>query len=51
MKKALSILLCLCLVCGLLAGCGQTPAETPEETPADAAPEDAAAGRCGPRGG
>ena len=42
MKKALSILLCLCLVCGLLAGCGQTPAETPEETPADAAPEDAA---------
>lgn len=42
MKKALSILLCLCLVCGLLAGCGQTPAETPEETPADAAPEGAA---------
>lgn len=51
MKKALSILLCLCLVCGLLAGCGQTPAETPEETPGGRGSGGCRAGRCGPRGG
>ena len=42
MKKALSLLLALCMVIGCLAGCGSTteaPAETPAETPADSTTE------------
>ena len=38
MKKTLAILLSVCMILALLAGCGaskETPAETPAEAPAE----------------